>query len=750
MNGQTASISGSRAMCRLIGVFVVAAALSSCFACVDMEAFAAAPSVISSPGSVRWSGPIGIGGGGGIRAIAFSPSGKNIFVGHDVAGVSRSDSDGERWEFRNSGLETLFVHAIKFLSDDNIVIGTENGVYKSYDGGASWRRKDLGFESTFSYQGGCHVGTIAVDESDPKTVYAGIGDPDDLTEGKGLILRSIDGGEKWSRLEGTIREMRENTVVTAILAATIERQPVVFVGTDNGLFKSIDHGKTWQLVRGGLPSRAVNSIMHRPGNMMTFYALMAPELQGGGGQSGVWKSVDGGETWTEASAGLSREYHPDKGRMFSSNYYRMAFDAGDPNIIYLANLSHGGGVWRSQDGGVSWKAIFQNVNSGWDLENSAAVYSLAVDPNRNGVVYAGTATHLYRSVDYGSSWQQVMSTAGKNGYRNTGIENTAVFDLVSSPFNPENLYMTRADVGLLKSTDSGRSWEWIREKEFLDGRQPYRIVLDPADPEKVWIGQGHWVLPIGAVSTARVAAGGWQFMGKADGLPDAPVRAMALDAKSPLNARVLYVGYWGSGIYKTTDGGRNWQEINEGLPNQSRVADILIDAGNPDTVYACIVTSDVSRGGLYQSKNAGLKWRKLHDDSILASVWAVARDPLSPGTLYVAAQYDYNSRLPAQYVKGGIYKRVGSTWSEILTGYEVFDFGRTVHVMPDGGVLAGFYRQKAGIYYLPEGSSSWLDISTHLPQKPVLLIKGGDGPASFYVGTPASLYRGELLTPTSR
>jgi hypothetical protein len=239
-------------------------------------------------------------------------------------------------------------------------------------------------------------------------------------------------------------------------------------------------------------------------------------------------------------------------------------------------------------------------------------------------------------------------------------------------------------------------------------------------------------------------------MGKSGGLPDAPVRAMALDVKSPPNARTLYVGYWGAGIYKTTDGGSNWRQMNDGLPDRSRVVDILIDAGNPDTVYACLVTSDVSRGGLYQSKNGGLKWRRLHDDSILASVWSVAQDPSSPDTLYVAAQYDYNPKLRPDYVKGGIYKRVGSKWSEVLTGYAVYDFGRAVYVMPDGGVLAGFYRQKAGLYYLPERSSSWLDIGVLLPQKPVFLIKGGEGPASFYVGTTASLYRGELQSPAGK
>src|SRR5215510_8409594 len=156
------------------------------------------------------------------------------------------------------------------------------------------------------------------------------------------------------------------------LAIDPQNPTTVYAGTVNGLFKSMDGGESWSVVKTRLPNRAIAFLATDPQNPTTVYV---------GNGDGAFKSTDGGNTWSD--------FGPT-----ASPVRRLAFDGQNSAIIYALTAS--GDIFKSTDGGVTWNST--------GLLLVPAVYSLVVDPQTPSTIYAGTYNGLFKSTDSGANW----------------------------------------------------------------------------------------------------------------------------------------------------------------------------------------------------------------------------------------------------------------------------------------------------------------------------------------------------------
>lgn len=270
---------------------------------------------------------------------------------------------------------------------------------------------------------------------------------------------------------------------------------------------------------------------------------------------------------------------------------------GDPMTYFMGTT--GGGVWKTTDGGISWK----NISDG--QLNSGTVGDIAIAPSDHNVIYLGMGEHavrgvmtsagdgVYRSTDFGKTWKHI------------GLENSQhISDIVVHPDNPDvayvavqgALYGDSEDRGIYKTTDGGKSWE---KKLFINGSTGASgLEMDPSNPRILY-------------------AAMWDHQ------------------RTPWFMRS---GGPGSGIHKSTDGGDTWTPLTEGLPAEMGKVGLAVSAANPDRVYALIEAED-KQGGVYRSDDGGKKWQQVNSDRVnIARAWyyiEIEADPQNQEVVYV-------------------------------------------------------------------------------------------------------------------
>src|SRR5512140_3314472 len=253
-----------------------------------------------------------------------------------------------------------------------------------------------------------------------------------------------------------------------------------------------------------------------------------------------------------------------------------------PSRMYAG--SWGGGVFRSDDGGLTW----QGAGSGL---GSLYIQSLAVDPQNADVVYAGTYTYgIYRSRDGGRSWN--AASAGLNA-------SAIPYDIVVDPKSPNNVYAgTRSPGsnppwggGVYKSTNQGDNW--TRQNNGLAEDWVYSLAIDPANPATLYA-----AMHTQGIARSTDGARSWRSINT--GLDDLSGRAVAVD---PTNPQTLYFGTWHYGeVFKSTNGGASWQPARNGFtPN--KIYKLFIDPLDPRQDYAATFLE-----GIYKTSNSGGSW----------------------------------------------------------------------------------------------------------------------------------------------
>jgi photosystem II stability/assembly factor-like uncharacterized protein len=368
-------------------------------------------------------------------------------------------------------------------------------------------------------------------------------------------------------------------------------------------------------------------------------------LYAGTSHTGVFKSIDGGATWTATNAGLG-----------SSSIESLVVDPTHPATVYVATQY--GGVFKTTDGGTSW--------SGAGL-SSVSVAVLALDATASDTLYAGTQLGVFKTTDAGGSW-----TAA-----NTGMGESPVASLALNPIDPAIVYAGTMGNGVFKTTDGGASWTAVNSG--LGNSFVSTLALDPGSPAILYAGT--W----GGVFKSTNAGASWSAVNA--GLPAASFVALAIDPATP---GTVYAGSCCSGVFKSTDGGASWTPANTGLM-ASEIFALALDPAAPDTLYAG--TRD---NGVFKSTNAGASWTAVNAGLMASVIPALALDTTAPGALYAGS------------LAGGVFKTTtaGADWTRANSGLERSDVHTLVMDPSTPSTLyAGTWG--GGVWKSADGAMSW-------------------------------------------
>jgi photosystem II stability/assembly factor-like uncharacterized protein len=316
---------------------------------------------------------------------------------------------------------------------------TGGGLWKTSDGGVTWRPVSDRYFKTSS------VGAIAVAESNPDVVYVGMGETQlrgNVIQGDG-VYKTIDGGKTWAHVG------LEKTLAIARIRVHPQNPDIAFVAAlgdpysrnrDRGLFKTVDGGKTWtpSLVRDERTGAVDLAIDAKNPNVLYagFWEVFRTphSLSSGGPGSGLFKSTDGGTTWRELTRnpGLPKPVWGKVG---------VSVSQADPNRVYAIIEAADGGVFLSDDAGATWKL----VNDDRRLRQRAFYYTrIYADPQSKDTVYV-LNTGLYRSTDAGKTIRSIRVPHGDN------------HDLWIAPNDPKRMANSN-DGGANVSTNAGETW----------------------------------------------------------------------------------------------------------------------------------------------------------------------------------------------------------------------------------------------------------------------------------------------------
>jgi photosystem II stability/assembly factor-like uncharacterized protein len=502
-------------------------------------------------------------------------------------GLLKSTDAGTNWKHIDLGLPKGDLGTISLSPSDSslLYVGTDkHGIYESTNGGDNWFASNSGLltQNLNEAEGEIPpVRAIAIDPSDANTIYAGVSA--NLTGGAvATIFKSTDAGEHWKLLR-VIGSASGSFTVNCLTVDPFDRN-VVFAGANgDGIYKSVDGGLTWSAEDAALST--ANIVALSVGN--SDGALYAATMEG------VYRFD--GQRWRQGGIS-SRDF---RGEWVAS----LAVDPSNSAIVYAgtrsSGLSNDGGLFKSADGGRTWSA----ADSG--LRHFAAwISSLAIDPSKPSHLYAGAYAYgIYRTADAGTQWVPSNSGIPRSSW--------SIESLVIDSLHPETLYAETPDF-VWKSTNQGRRWEaskGLPPVPFATWETRLTAVaISPVNPSEMYA-MGY-SLPQKAATIYKSTDGGadWTSIGK---VAENPVDHLLID---PLNPTTFYADNSDNGILKSVDSGRTWTPMSLGLPrpikpplgfeSKALVTGLAMDPIHPDTIYI-----STSGRGVFESTDGGSSWR---------------------------------------------------------------------------------------------------------------------------------------------
>jgi len=612
----------------------------------------------------------------------------------------------------------VLVLAVDPASASTVYAGTARGLFKSTDGGGSWTSAGLSDIA---------INSLTIDPITPSTIYAASTASDN-------VYTSTDAGASWTAVHVGIPPGRFNGIGWLLLDPLNPSKLYVLSDgsgfASSALYKSVDGGQTWSVVNPG-PS-FVRLLGIAPTAPPTLYAIIAGK---GGGFS---ISNDGGATWT--------------GTGFIQDIWSLAIDPTNPNALYAAASAPVGtaaSIFKSTDGGHTW-----------DSGNTAIPFarSLMFNPANSSILYAATGSGIYKSTDAGRDWSGT----------NAGL---IVFDiavLMGDPVNAAVIY-AGGDSGLFKSVDRGESWSQIATFQVTCCAPP--PVLPPGAPPPA-------TPPFPPVAPAPVSSllidftnpnilfagttriGGCYFADvllykSTDGgvtwsnninPSDSGCSTDGLLAMDPTNPNTLYLRYGddydGWILRKTTDGGANWGF--SALDASNGLGALVIDPTNPAILYAGTDSTSPGvvsvPGGVQKSTDGGATWKVVGLANQDVNLLAI--DHVYPRVLYAGVS-DY----PAGCCFRGLFKSTdsGANWLPINKGLgDLIAAGMNVNALivdSDNPEVLYLGTSGYGVFRSSNGGSTWEAFNDGLSFLDVRALAIGQSSSTVYAGTPGGIFK---------
>ena len=680
------------------------------------------------------------------------------------------------------------------------------GIWKTDDGGQYWEPVSDGFLATSS------IGALQVAPSDPNVIYAGTGEATiriDISHGDGMY-KSVDAGRTWQHIglsdtrhigEIQVHPTDPDTLYVAALGHAFKDNP------ERGIYRSKDGGASWEQVLYVSEKAGGIDISLDPSNPRIIYATLWQarrkfwSIDSGGPDSGIWKSTDGGSTWTDITR--------NKGLPQSPNIIGKVGVAASPaqaGRVWAIIESEGDtrGLYRSDDYGDSWTKTSDKSDLRWRPWYYMHVFAHPTDPNR--VIIMNQRSWI--SIDGGHTFSEFSTPHGDN------------HDLWIDPADPTRM-IGGDDGGAWVSYNAGKSWSSIYNQmtaQFYhvatDNQYPYHVYGTQQDNSSIAVpsrtgtgaiswnncyaagtGESGFIAPhpedhnivfLGAIGSSP---GGGDALQKYDHrtkqvqLVTIWPEAMPYGGKnaeyrfqwtypivfSPHNSDILYA--CGNVVFKTENGGQSWEPISPDLtlaepetiePSGGPITHDLAGAEMYATIFAfaaCpheegVLWAGSDDGLIHVSKDGGGKWANVTppDMEKFTQVTCIEASPHAAGTVYVsAARHKMGDYGPYLY-KTSDY---GQSWEKITTGLPEDDFCRVIR---EDKTVQGllFTGTELGIYVSFDDGANWQPLQNNLPPTPIYdfvikendLVIGTHG-RSFWILddiTPLQQLRGEVLT----
>ena len=600
---------------------------------------------------------------------------------------------------------------------DHLWVGTaDGGVLRSIDGGTSWTPLLDDF-------GGLSVGDLVHHPTDGGVLLCGTGEANssgDSYDGIGL-LRTTDGGDSWEviGLEDTQRIARvvydpSNPLRIHVAAAGGQHTK----GPHRGIYRSTDGGATWTNQLFVSDSTSAIDLAIDPVTPTRLYAAMWDRLRGPGQRtvsgpgSGIWRSTDGGDTWTEMTNGVPAGN--DVARI------GLAVAASSPSTVYASYSAYSPssgttltGVYRTTNGGSSWTAT-----AGSGLGNPYSSFGwyfgrLWVDPTNANEVWVG-GVDLERTTNGGGNWTTV-----------TGSQHVDMHALWIDPANPSRTYCGN-DGGFYVSTNNGSTWS---KKYDLPISQFYAITVDPQLPQRIYGG----TQDNSTLRTLTGAVDDWDVIAFGDGF------TCLVD---PTDSDIIYAEYQYGGILKSTDLGSSWDFVDSGVSGSDRInwhMPYVMDPNDHLTLY-------LGTHRVYRTTNGTGSWTAISPDLTDGP----GSGNLTFGTLTTVAVSGVDGDVIwAGSDDGNVHVTTngGGTWSDVDAALPVRYVTRVQVDPADAAVayvtLSGFTLDEflPHVFRTTNTGATWTDISSNLPQAPVndLVVDPQDANRLF-VATDVGVY----------
>ena len=506
--------------------------------------------------------------------ISISRSNPYIVYVADQMCVWKSVDYGENWEFQGeeNGFPVNSNHYAVTVDpqDPDLVYAAGGDVnlcwfWKTTTGGKIWEKKNHGLDPTK------FIWAIVLHPTNKNVIYIG------TDHG---VYKTIDGAESWIPMNQGL-----TNVFIRDMAIDPVNPDVLYVATWNGLFRSLDAASHWERISGDFLSQCIKTIDLDSSNSRIVYA---------GIWGGIRKSMDSGDSWTFQSEGLKQDLNVAR--------YSLAIDSKDPNVIYVGTL--GGGVAKSTDAGKS----FEYINNGLEIGYCQGIY-LSPHDSQTLFCYTRGGHFVYKSVDGGSSWF----------ISNTGLPQHYFYSMCGSfdPHNPEVFYLGTYADGAYKTNDAGLSWFPLNMAQ--DDLIVRAIVPDPINRGTVYAATYAGIL--------KSKDFGHSWFPSSGEMDDLTVWSVAIAPSEPL---ILYAGGRSSGVFTSGDGGQSWIPCDSEIQGKM-VRNILVHPTDPLTVYVGTYFD-----GIFLSTNGGQSWQPFNDG--LSSIWVKDinfDNPYNPSCLYV-------------------------------------------------------------------------------------------------------------------
>jgi photosystem II stability/assembly factor-like uncharacterized protein len=546
--------------------------------------------------------------------------------GYPGVGIFKSTDGGSTWaQMSLPGNGLYYTSKIVVASNSTVYVAGLYDAYRSTDGGQTWTELNLADGA---------VDDIAVDPTNPNTIYASYGSSwavDSLSYG---IHKSTDGGTSWTWLTTGLPPASQVSRISLAIAPSNDQVLYAFVNGNrpgsttedtNRVFTSTNGGASWAVLSSAISDNGFGGDQGWYNNVVAVDPTHPDTVYVGG--IDFWKSTNGGTTWTN----LTNGYGSVNGKNIHVDQHAIAFASQNGSTFYIGN---DGGVWKSTNGASS----FTNCNT--NLQ-TIQFYDIDADQNSSGKTVGGTQDNGTESDNQPSAiWNEIYG--GDGGY------------VLIDPKNSNIIYTEYVNGALQKSTDGGTSFNQITTG-IPTSEQGYWLTPYVMDP------QNDNLLYTGTSKIYKSTNGGNNWVAITGNLKSSDDLFTTMSI-SPVEGNVIYAGisgYRGAAdsafLFVTTNSGNSWNNVTTNLPANTDFARVTADPKQKGVAYLAVLTGAAR---VLMTTNYGATWNMIASagDFVGVPTKVISVDSTT-GNIYAGTYW-------------GVYRSTdnGTTWSKFGTG----------------------------------------------------------------------------------